>query len=199
MVSGRVSYPPGLILESVFLWLTETSSGRVSYPPGPILESVFLWLIETSFGAAMWPLQCPKPLNHFTPVAAMPRPHGHQRGLVMCNRCRSLTRSCGQSRPETHRSVLGPDRFSGRDSSSKVEWARRFQHRFAAAAHVYASDAYAMALCYDPDLRGIEHPDPSDRTISKRHWEYNMRTFSEALRAKVLLCKLGMHGAGTFS
>ena len=74
MVSGRVSYRPGLILESVFLWLTETSSGKVSYPPGPILESVFLWLIETSFGAAMWPLQCPKPLNQFTPVAAMPRP-----------------------------------------------------------------------------------------------------------------------------
>ena len=78
----------------------------------------------------------------------------------------------------------------------KVEWARRFEHRFAAVAHAYRSDAYALALCFDPDLRGIAHPDPTDRTISKRHWEYNVRTFVEALKAMAVLCSLGMHGTG---
>ena len=57
-----------------------------------------------------------------------------------------------------------------------------------------AHQAYKIAKELDPQLAGIWVPDPTDQTISKRRWEMNIQTIVQALKAKITLYRMGMHG-----
>merc|ERR1712048_977189 len=66
-------------------------------------------------------------------------------------------------------------------AASEGEWQTRKQKRQAAVELVTKSQEYNSCLAFGCQLP--QAPDPSDRTMSKRHWEVQIMKFRDAVKA----------------